>query len=86
MLAAAAVWCAAAGAAPKKWVSFTVASANLSDNDTQAYGGAGIRMLQALDPDVIGIQEFNYKEGTTADLVRRMFPLGDRVSSFSANE
>lgn len=75
---AAVAWCAAAVAAPTRWVSFTVASANLSDNDTQAYGPAGIRMLQALDPDVIGIQEFNYKEGTSADLVKRMFPRGDR--------
>ena len=62
-----------AGATPPKWATFTVASANLSDNVTQAYGDPGIRILQALQPDVLAIQEFNYKLGTSKDLVHRLF-------------
>ena len=62
-----------AGATPPKWATFTVATANLSDNATQAYGDPGIRILQALQPDVLAIQEFNYKLGTSKDLVHRLF-------------
>ena len=54
-----------AGATPPKWATFTIASANLSDNATQAYGDPGIRILQALQPAVLAIQEFNYKLGTS---------------------
>ncbi len=60
-------------AAPRGTVAITIATANLSDNTTQAYDAPGIRILQALDPDIVGIQEFNYKFGTTQDLVRRLF-------------
>lgn len=62
-----------AGATRPKWATFTVASANLSDNTTQAYDDPGIRILQALQPDVLAIQEFNYRLGTSQDLVRRLF-------------
>lgn len=62
-----------AGATPPKWTTFTIASANLSDNVTQAYGDPGIRILQALQPDVLAIQEFNYRLGTSKDLVQRLF-------------
>ena len=51
----------------------TIATANLSDNTTQAYEDPGIRILQALKPDIVAIQEFNYKAGTSQDLVRRIF-------------
>ncbi len=61
------------GSAPKS-LSLTIATANLSDNTTQAYEAPGIRLLQALQPDVVGIQEFNYKDGTSQDLARRLFP------------
>lgn len=64
---------AAAGAAPAGTFTFTIATANLSDNTSQAYEDAGIRILQALKPDVLAIQEFNYKGGNTQDLVRRLF-------------
>lgn len=73
------LWAIAVGAqaAPRaKSVTFTVVSANLSDNTTQAYEEPGIRILQALQPDVVGIQEFNYRWGNTDDLVRRLFGPG----------
>lgn len=60
-------------AAERDTVKITVATANLSDNVTQAYGDPGIRILQALQPDVVAIQEFNYKLGTSQDLVQRLF-------------
>ena len=70
------LWLAAAlcaGATPPKWATFTIATANLSDNETQTYGAAGIRILQALQPDVLAIQEYNYKLGTSKDLAQRLF-------------
>lgn len=54
-------------------VSIAIASANLSDNVSQAYDAPGIRILQALRPDVVALQEFNYKAGTSQDLVRKLF-------------
>ena len=51
---------------------FTVATANLSDNESQAYDGPGIRILKGLKPDIIAIQEFNYRRGMIDDLVRLM--------------
>lgn len=66
------VW---AGAAQKE-LPITICSANLSDNTTQAYGPAAIRILQALKPDIIGIQEFNYKEGGPGALVYELFGAG----------
>jgi endonuclease/exonuclease/phosphatase family metal-dependent hydrolase len=63
-------------AAARAAISITVVSANLSDNTSQAYTDPGIRLLQALDPDIVGIQEFNYKEGTSKDLVHRIFGPG----------
>ena len=55
--------------------SFTlaIASANLSDNVSQAYDDAGIRILQAVRPDVVGIQEFNYRKGNSQELVETLF-------------
>lgn len=55
--------------------TFTVASANLSDNTTQTYGESGIRILQALKPDIVAIQEFNYPDGPAA-LVEKIFGRG----------
>ena len=51
---------------------FTVVSANLSDNTSQAYEEPGIRILQALSPDVVGFQEFSCKRGSFEDLARRI--------------
>lgn len=56
--------------------TFTIVSANLADNTSQAYEGPGIRILQTLKPQVVGIQEFNYKWGTPDDFVRRTFGPG----------
>jgi len=61
------------GAAERNAISITIASANLSDSTSQAYEDAGIRILQALKPDVVAIQEFNYKSGNSQDLVRKLF-------------
>lgn len=54
-------------------LAITIATANLSDNTSQAYEEAGIRILRALQPDIVGIQEFNYKSGNSLDLVRTVF-------------
>ena len=68
------IWLAAAAwGAPASTFTFTIATANLSDNTSQAYEDSGIRILQALKPDVLAIQEFNYKSGNSQDLVRRLF-------------
>jgi endonuclease/exonuclease/phosphatase family metal-dependent hydrolase len=64
---------AAFGGSTRGTLPITIASANLSDNTSQAYDDPGIRILQALKPDIVGIQEFNYKAGTSQDLVRRLF-------------
>jgi len=50
-----------------------ILAANLSDNTTQAYKAPGIRIIQALKPDIVAIQEFNYREGSSQDLVHRIF-------------
>ena len=63
----------ALGAPEREAVSITITSANLSDNTSQAYEAPGIRILQTLQPDVLAIQEFNYRAGTSQDLVRRIF-------------
>ncbi len=55
---------------PARTVPLTIATANLSDNRTQAYEDPAIRILQALQPDILAIQEFNYKAGTSQDLAR----------------
>ena len=65
-----------AEAAPRGTMLVTVASANLSDNTSQAYDDAGIRILKALKPDIVGIQEFNYRKGNAADLVYELFGPG----------
>lgn len=49
-----------------------IMAANLTSGNYQSYDGdsngpAGIRIMQALKPDIILIQEFNYKNDTAAD-------------------
>ena len=63
----------AAGAPDRDMLAITIATANLSDNTSQAYEAPGIRILQALKPDILAIQEFNYRTGTSQDLARRIF-------------
>ena len=60
-------------AADRDSIAVTIATANLSDNNSQAYEDPGIRILQGLQPDILAIQEFNYKSGNSQDLVRRIF-------------
>lgn len=62
------------GESAPKTLSLTIATANLSDNASQAYEAPGIRILQTLHPDIVGIQEFNFKAGTSQDLARKIFP------------
>ncbi len=61
------------GAPVPSAISITLATANLSDSTSQAYEEPGIRILQALKPDIVAIQEFNYKTGNSQDLVRKIF-------------
>lgn len=61
------------GAAERETAAITIATANLSDSTSQAYEEPGIRLLQALKPDVVAIQEFNYRSGNSQDLVRKIF-------------
>ena len=53
-------------------VTITIATANLSDSTSQSYEIPGIRILQTLKPDIVGIQEFNYTDGTSQDLAQRI--------------
>ena len=58
---------------PLQTTRIKILTANLSDNTTQAYKAPGIRLIQSLNPDIVAIQEFNYKEGNSQDLVHRIF-------------
>lgn len=51
-------------------VTVRVMAANLSSGDNQCYEAPGIRILQALKPDIVAIQEFSYvsKPSTTAQI------------------
>lgn len=47
----------------------TIMAANISSGNFQSYDpGEGIRIFQGLDPDVVLIQEFNYKQNTDSQL------------------
>ena len=50
-----------------------IMAANISSGTSQAYESAGIRIFQGLDPDVVLIQEFNYRQGSLRDLVNLAF-------------
>ena len=56
-------------------VSLTVMAANLSSGTDQAYHDPGIRIFQAMQPDVACLQEFNYASGARA-LVDTAFGTG----------
>lgn len=47
-------------------ITVTIMAANTSSGTDQAYHGEGIRIFQALKPDIVGIQEFNYASGADA--------------------
>jgi len=46
-----------------------IVAANLSSGKYQAYESPGIRLFQGLDPDIVLIQEFNYRSGSLDDLI-----------------
>lgn len=49
-------------------INLRVVAANISSGNYQSYDpGHGARILRALTPDVVLIQEFNYKNNTAAD-------------------
>ena len=76
MAAAAFLGASGASGAPRGTMAVTVATANLTATESQAYEDAGMRILKALRPDVLGIQEFNYRRGTPQDLVYDLFGSG----------
>ena len=70
------VWIAFFGAVQVQWGTerVRIMAANLSSGKFQAYDpGEGIRIFQALEPDVVLIQEFNYRKGGLRDLVDEAF-------------
>ena len=48
-------------------------AANITSGSNQAYEDPGIRIFQGLLPDVVLVQEFNYRQGTLRDLVDDAF-------------
>jgi endonuclease/exonuclease/phosphatase family metal-dependent hydrolase len=48
-------------------------AANISSGNYQAYEAPGIRLMQGAKPDIVMIQEFNYKSGSIRDLVNTTF-------------
>lgn len=50
-----------------------IMAANTSSGNFQAYEDPGIRIFQGLDPDIVLIQEFNYRSGSLRDLVDESF-------------
>ena len=63
-------------AASRGTVEISIASANLSDSFSQSYEEPGIRILRALKPDVLGIQEFRSQTESPEALVERIFGPG----------
>ncbi|MCX7847257.1 MAG: hypothetical protein N2595_04420 [bacterium] len=57
-------------------VTCRVMSANITSGNYQAYEEPGIRVFQGLKPDIVGIQEFNYRNGTLRQLVDLAFGTG----------
>mgnify|MGYP000206051389 CR=1 FL=1 len=51
---------------------FTVMAANTTSGPKQRYEGPGIRIFQALKPDICAIQEFNY-DGEIDDFIKLAF-------------
>ncbi len=54
-------------------VRVRVVTANITSDNYQAYEAPGIRIFQGLAPDIVMIQEFNYRHGTLRDLVDTAF-------------
>lgn len=56
------------GTAPAHATPVRVMTANLTSGSGQSYQKEGIRILQGLKPDVVLIQEWNYRENTDTDI------------------
>ncbi len=50
-----------------------VMAANITSGNAQSYQGPGIRIFQAIKPDIALVQEFNYNDGSIRDLVDTAF-------------
>jgi endonuclease/exonuclease/phosphatase family metal-dependent hydrolase len=50
-----------------------IMAANTTSGTQQAYEGPGIRIFQGLKPDIVAINEFNYKSGTIRQFVDTAF-------------
>ncbi len=51
-----------------------IMAANITAGSAQSYDtGEGIRIFKGLKPDIVLIQEFNYKKGTISDFVKKAF-------------
>lgn len=57
-------------------VTCRIMAANTTSGNYQAYEAPGIRIFQGLQPDIVGIQEFNYRSGTLRQLVDTAFGTG----------
>lgn len=57
-------------------VTCRIMAANITSGNYQAYEAPGIRIFQGLQPDIVGIQEFNYRSGTLRQLVDTAFGTG----------
>lgn len=57
-------------------ITCRIMAANLTSGNYQAYEAPGIRIFQGLQPDIVGIQEFNYRSGTLRQLVDTAFGTG----------
>jgi len=53
--------------------TITMCAANISSGNNQQYLGPGVRILQALQPDIVGIQEFLVTDVTERAFVDRVF-------------
>src|SRR5688572_20710422 len=60
-----------------------VVNANITSGDKQSYDdGAGIRILQGLQGDLVLLQEFNYKGNTDRDLRELVDQIGGKEFHF----
>lgn len=62
-----------AGAMPSRADIVKIMAANISSGNYQSYEDQGIRIFQGLQPDIVLIQEFTYRDGTLRDLVDTAF-------------
>jgi endonuclease/exonuclease/phosphatase family metal-dependent hydrolase len=57
------------GVAGGSFTQIRVMAANLTSGNTQSYDqGHGLRLMKGVKPDIVLLQEFNYKRNTPADL------------------